>query len=384
MMLLLLIVLMFLVMLLVVTNFVPYNIGINKNCHVAYVKAFSSSSTNNYINGRNSDINHIQFMTQKTIHQQHKQKQQQQQQSSNNWKILKPQQTRQAMSSTNLEEDNIENQLQISSQSPILDNSNDNNNNNSMDERTKYLEKATQLRRDIERLEQQQQQSTSTSTTNRVLSQQQQQQQVKVEVTDIANSIWIISYRFSDEPEQDTTSDNNNNYNEEVLVRKFYSGKVTVKFRKDGYTDIISQSSVGAGTTDSTNNINTLHILKAWGWDIERGSGGGSSTDDDDNDIDYILFSLDVHLPSSSSSPTSSIIGTTKQRFYFQARQVRNNKQSSTSKTILSFEDGTITIKQDILDSNKKTPKRWGLFSPRGILVQFRSVGNFIMKPSAI
>jgi hypothetical protein len=63
------------------------------------------------------------------------------------------------------------------------------------------------------------------------------------------------------------------------------------------------------------------------------------------------------------------------QRFYFQARQTKE-KQTN----IVSLSEGTVTVKQDIVQKSA----RWGLFSPAGILAQFRYVGDFVSKPVRI
>lgn len=149
-------------------------------------------------------------------------------------------------------------------------------------------------------------------------------------VTDMKDSIWSFSYRFSDQPD-------------DAEQRSFYSGKVTLSFRGDGYTDLVH---LEARNQDH-------QILKVWGWDVERSNDDGK---------DYLLFSMDVQLPDDK-----------KERFYWQARQVQEGSGA------IRLEEGTVTIKQDIVEA-KKTPGMWGLFSPRGILAQFRYVGDFVVR----
>lgn len=163
-----------------------------------------------------------------------------------------------------------------------------------------------------------------------------------ISYSDMKDSVWTFSYRFSDRPESDEGDQG------AVTKRDFFVGKLCLKFRSDGFTDLISHNPQREGT----------EVTKAWGWDLERSN---------DDDKDYILFSIDAKLPGNSSS----------QRFYFQARQDFDKGNS------IALKEGTITIKQDLIDS-KKTPGMWGLFSPRGILAQFRYVGDFTAKPSGM
>lgn len=148
----------------------------------------------------------------------------------------------------------------------------------------------------------------------------------------INDSTWTLTYRFADRPES----------REET--RTLYSGKLTVIFLNDGYTEVVRHESALA------------KVQKVWGWDVEQ------SNNDDDDVQEYLLFSVDFVLPS---------VG--KQRFYFQARKDVNGLGN------ISLAEGTITVKQDVVDSNAS---RWSLFSPRGILAEFRAVGEFIGKPS--
>mmetsp|Transcript_2133 Transcript_2133/g.3278 ORF Transcript_2133/g.3278 Transcript_2133/m.3278 type:complete len:120 (+) Transcript_2133:654-1013(+) len=98
-------------------------------------------------------------------------------------------------------------------------------------------------------------------------------------------------------------------------------------------------------------------IVKVWGWDEEV------SQEDDKR---YVLFSMDVN----TNQPQSP------QRVYFQARidSVNNNDQE------IVLKEGTVTIKQDLAETKKMM--NFGFFSPKGILAQFRYVGDFVAKPA--
>jgi hypothetical protein len=163
--------------------------------------------------------------------------------------------------------------------------------------------------------------------------------QQPVQYKSMEDSKWILSYRFSDrpEPKDDSTS----------VKRDFYSGKLSLLFRADGYTDILSHESASTAP---------ISVVKAWGWDVEKSS---------EEDKDYLLFSADVRLPKDKDLTA---------RFYFQARQEVDRNG------FISFREGTVTIKQDLAEA-KKTPGLWGMFSPRGILAEFRYVGDFVIKP---
>ena len=166
-------------------------------------------------------------------------------------------------------------------------------------------------------------------------------QQDTIQVTDLNDSTWTISYRFSRQPQTDDTK---NQENDVILTN--YPGTITLKFRSDGYTDILS-----TGTDDK------LEIQKVWGWDKEY------SKDDDEY---YLLFSMDVLFPESSS-----------ERYYFQARV--DTETNSDGSSILKLSDGTVTVKRDV---SERTKGVWGLFSVAGILTEFRQVGTFAAKPT--
>lgn len=148
------------------------------------------------------------------------------------------------------------------------------------------------------------------------------------------DSTWTFTYRFADKPESSREGD-------ATSERSLYSGKLTVIFLNDGYSEVVRHESVDA------------KVQKVWGWDVERSN---------DDDHEYLLFSVDFVLPSMG-----------KERFYFQA-QKNVDKIGN-----ISLAEGTITVKQDVVDSRTS---RWSLLSPRGILAEFRAVGEFIGKPS--
>lgn len=194
----------------------------------------------------------------------------------------------------------------------------------------KLLQKAAKLRQEAQALEDELRQSQSVTRAH-----QPAVPTVQPGYKDIKDSIWEFSYRFADRPESD---------DDDAHGRIVYSGKVSLKFRDDGYTDLLSQKP----------RKNGIEITKAWGWDVEVSN---------DDDKEYIMFSIDASTPERGEL----------QRYYFQARLERTND-------IISLKEGTVTVKQDVVDS-KTSAGVWGLFSPRGILAQFRYVGDFVASP---
>jgi hypothetical protein len=189
--------------------------------------------------------------------------------------------------------------------------------------------------------------------------------------TQLEDSIWTLSYRFSSQP---ITKDNNNkNKNKNIQEQqqqenRFYSGKINLRLKEDGYSEQIILN-------DDNNNYDGIEIIKIWGWDRETSN---------EDDLDYLLFSMDVKLP--ESDPTTTTKSNSKknqiERYYFQARidteqESINNKNEN---NILVLKDGTITVKKDVTE---KTNGRWGLFNVAGILTEFRYCGDFVAKPSS-
>ena len=205
--------------------------------------------------------------------------------------------------------------------------------NNDKQQREDMLEKALRLRQEASELEA----SLSSSRSQRQSASASSPSKPAPVYTDMAGSVWSFSYRFSDQPDDDDTGLS--------PKRTFYSGKLTLALRPDGYTDIVSHEPGASGKQ--------LTVSKAWGWDVERSQ---------EDEKEYLLFSVDASVPSQDEPE--------KQRFYFQARK-------ETEGAGLSLKGGTVTIKQDVFKSNAS---RWSLFSPSGILAEFRYVGDFVSK----
>lgn len=174
--------------------------------------------------------------------------------------------------------------LTLSQEDNIKNNSN--NNNNAEDERQKLLEKARQLREEVRNLEENVRvtKAVEGSTTPVIAN--------RPKVTNLKDSTWTISYRFSSQPKDD--NDDNNN-----IVLPNYSGKFTLLLKADGYSELQSQA-------PTTTNDQKLQITKVWGWDEEY------SQQDQQN---YLLFSMDVQLPDSDPKLPKA-----KERYYFQAQ----------------------------------------------------------------
>jgi hypothetical protein len=174
--------------------------------------------------------------------------------------------------------------------------------------------------------------------------------------TKLEDSIWTISYRFSSQPapeDNETTKQaQQEQERKKVIPRTFYSGKFNVRLKDDGYSERI---------TFANAEQQQIEIDKIWGWDVE-------TSNEDDND--YVLFSMDVQLPS-----TDPDLPNQRERYYFQARVDRSSNDKS-----ISLKDGTITVKKDVAET---TRGRWGLFNVAGILSQFRYCGDFVAKPSS-
>ena len=156
------------------------------------------------------------------------------------------------------------------------------------------------------------------------------------------------SYRFANEPlsNKDRPHDDANKDNP---PRKKYGGKIELRFRDDGYTDVINSSN-GDGRTSGDN---AATFQKVWGWDKETSP---------EDSLEYLLFSADICLP-----PPISM----SERFYFQARI----DEEGDDEVVISLQEGSITVKRNI-----EAPGGgwWGIFrGADGILAQFREVGNF-------
>jgi len=216
------------------------------------------------------------------------------------------------------------------------------------DERQKLLDKAKQLREEAQTLEVQVRGSKKTS------SEEPLAPKAAVVITDLKDSTWIISYRFSSQPQND--KDNQKDGEPKAV---FYSGKATLWLKSDGYSELVSSTT----TSPQDSNNNNIEIVKVWGWDEEYSQ---------EDEKQYLLFSMDVQLP--ASDPATKLLKNGKDRFYFQAR-IDKSKSGA-----MSLADGTVTVKKDV---SEKTKGMWGLFQVAGILSQFRYVGEFIAKPSS-
>jgi hypothetical protein len=207
------------------------------------------------------------------------------------------------------------------------------------EERRKLLEKASQLREEVARLEQDAVKSERRRQRTTV---EQKEVVIPAQYKELEGSYWKMTYRFADQPEPDDGKD--------PVERTFYSGTLTLHFREDGFTDIIDSTTKGS---------TSANIIKAWGWDKEV-----------NEDKEYLLFSIEVELPATADSSSDD---KKQQKVYFQTRVDKNGRTG-----LLSLKEGTVTMKQDVRDS--KTAGMWGL-SPRGILAQFRYVGDFVSQP---
>jgi hypothetical protein len=154
----------------------------------------------------------------------------------------------------------------------------------------------------------------------------------------LSGSYWDLSYRFSPEPIQD----------QDENVR-FFSGKVRIHLRPDGYTDFLDH---GEGD---------VQIKKFWGWDEEVS---------EEDKKTYLMFASDVRLPSISSDSEYSIAS----KFYFNALVQKDSKSG-----VIQLSDGIITVKRDILSN---PPRILGMLKAASILAEFRQCGTFICKPS--
>ncbi|KAL7568726.1 hypothetical protein ACA910_021720 [Epithemia clementina (nom. ined.)] len=224
--------------------------------------------------------------------------------------------------------------------SPAVDNDSNGENpaNNSASEN--YKKTASKLRQEALALETElrRQQQERQDLTRKANPQKQAYVKPTPKYQDMKDSFWVLSYLFASQPEPKNVKD------EDRVQPPRFRGKLTLQFKADGYTDVVSHESDDA-----------LEIVKAWGWDVETSNDDG---------MDYLLFSIDVVLPGSDGK---------KERIYMQAKQVESSGE-------ISLKDGTVTIKQDVTE----TGSRWGMFSPKGILAEFRYVGDFVARPSSL
>jgi hypothetical protein len=157
--------------------------------------------------------------------------------------------------------------------------------------------------------------------------------------TTLDDSEWTLSYRFASDPLPKDDADGG----DQVKLR-FYSGKVGIKLRSDGYTDITDEE-----------QVKDITYSKFWGWDEELSNEDG---------LRYLLFSADVALPADDNNAGAD-------RFYFQARVEQDERTKE-----ISLADGKVTVKRDI----EPPGGFWGVFNGGGILAQFRICGDFICR----
>lgn len=180
-----------------------------------------------------------------------------------------------------------------------------------------------------------------------------EQQAPVVANTQLEGSVWTVSYRFSSQPApKDDNTDN------DAPPKIFYSGKLDILLKADGYSERI----IRVPPTDGAAPTNDIEITKIWGWDRETSS---------EDDLDYLLLSMDVRFP--ESDPDAPDPKKTE-RYYLQARIESDGGGG------LALKDGTITVKKDLTE---KTGGMWGLFNVAGILTEFRYCGDFAARPAA-
>ena len=196
------------------------------------------------------------------------------------------------------------------------------------DERDKLLSKAYKLRQEAELLE-------SSIKENRNISSLKNSFEKPICFPTVSNSTWVLTYRFTEEPMSDDSTEK----------PVFYSGKMGVHFRNDGFTDMIP---------DITSDKDTVNIQKVWGWDVETSNEDG---------LNYLMFSADIFLKDKKKSD----------RFYFNARVDEESKIGGETNIILN--DGELTVKREIKNSSGGSQMFWGVFNAGGILAQFRKVG---------
>ena len=168
---------------------------------------------------------------------------------------------------------------------------------------------------------------------------------VPAEYSTIDNSVWKLTYRFADQPVNNNNGrDENDNEDDSATPVESFRGQITLRFQEDGYTEIIP--------SEDDDRNGPVRIEKVWGWDQELEVKDGGKR--------YVLFSMDAKTPNK------------RERFYFQAEIQK--KQG-----IIALKEGTVTMKEDLAKTKKMM--NFGFFAPKGILVQFRYVGDFIAKP---
>ena len=231
-----------------------------------------------------------------------------------------------------------------------MKNQNSNNNNNS-DDIDQYLDKASKLRKEVEELESvmKLEKGKKVDDGNNIDTSLSIIKDKKKTYTTLENSMWTISYRFASDP----VSKENNNDSDVIKSPTFYSGKVSILLKDDGYTELIQ----------SDDESQPLVFCKFWGWDEEISREDGKK---------YLSFSADVILPKSDPNYDQGGSSDSPSRFYFNS-EVETDKKTGE----ISLTSGTITVKRDV----EPPGGFWGIFSAGGILAQFRYCGDFLIKP---
>ena len=193
--------------------------------------------------------------------------------------------------------------------------------------------KAEQLRREAEELESKMRREKPSTTAGPASA----TAVPKKTYTTLDDSEWTLSYRFASDPPPKDDDQN--------VKLRYYSGKVAIKLRSDGYTDITDEE-----------QVKDIQYAKFWGWDEEVSNEDG---------LRYLLFSADVALPADDNNAGTD-------RFYFQARVEQDERTKE-----ISLADGKVTVKRDI----EPPGGFWGVFSGKGILAQFRICGDFVCRP---
>ncbi|VEU42271.1 unnamed protein product [Pseudo-nitzschia multistriata] len=247
-----------------------------------------------------------------------------------------------------------------------LCNSNNNNNNNNNDRGnadSDLLEKARRLREEASLLEDDLRASSGGSNRSKSNPTTASPERPVAPVTSIEGSVWTVSYRFSCQPPPRESEENDPNGRGAAGAkpRIFYSGKLDLLLREDGYSVPIEpdgRAGVPAGSSSSSG----MEITKVWGWDRETSPEDG---------LEYLLFSMDVGFD--GSDPDAPPPPSTD-RYYLQAR-IETDAGGG-----ISLKEGTITVKKDVAE---KTGGMWGLFRVAGILTEFRYCGDFAARPAA-
>jgi hypothetical protein len=245
-----------------------------------------------------------------------------------------------------------------------------------------YLDKASLLRKEVDELEAKMSSSNANRNINANNSNNNNDQMKKIPVyTSLKNSNWVLSYRFASDPipndDNDKESNNSGTTTRDKLT--FYSGKVSIRLREDGYTDLIipndenidSDAATDADATGRTSSSlpSGISFQKFWGWDEEISNEG-----EEDENKRFLSFSADVILPKSDPNYDSN---NKPCRVYFNSEIETDAKNGGE----LSLTSGTVTVKRDV-ESPGGGGGFWGIFNGGGILAQFRYCGEFLMKPT--